>query len=286
MPRLTLGLRKSARGEPRQGRAKAASPRLKWALRLGFAGLAVMLIAAAATLAWTSGWAERRALAVEDGVTALTVEAGFRVEEVLVVGRQTSNPAHLLAALGAGRGDPILAIDLDQSREALLALPWVREATVRRRLPDTILIRIVEREPLALWQHQNRLHLIDRQGVVVPVDNLRPFVALPLVIGEDAPGHVANLLAALDQVPALTDRVSASVRIGARRWDLHLDNGVRVHLPEDGFTPALLRLEEMEQETGLIDRDILAIDLRLGDRVVIQTTPLADERRRLPGENT
>lgn len=278
--------RKPTRSDASARRLKAGSPRLRWALRLSLSGLALAFLVGLGVLAWVSGWADRQVAAVESSLTALSVESGFRVEEVLVTGRQASDPVALLAALGADRGDPILAIDLRQSREDILALPWVREAAVRRRLPDTILIQISEREPLAIWQRETRLHLIDQEGTVVPVPNLRPFVHLPLVIGDDAPRQVADLLAALDTVPTLAGRVTASVRVSARRWDLHLDNGVRVHLPEDGYGAALERLEEMERESGLVDRDILAIDLRLGDRVVIQTSPSAHERRRLPGENT
>lgn len=290
MPRLTPRHRKEARRdsrtETRQRRPKAPSPRLRWALRLSAAGLALVLLAGAAVFAWTSGWLERRVAAVENRVTALTAEAGFRVEEVLVTGRNASDPADLLAALGAGRGDPILAIDLQESREKLLALPWVQDASIRRRLPDTLLIRMDERRPLAIWQNARRLHLLDTGGEVVPVDDLSPYAALPLVIGPDAPAHAGTLLAALEEVPLLAGRVSASVRVGERRWDLHLDNGVRVHLPEQGIGPALRRLAEMERQADLIDRDIRAIDLRLGDRVVIRQAPAAAERRRLPGENT
>lgn len=290
MPRLTPRHRKEARrdnrAETRQRRPKAPSPRLRWALRLSAAGLGLVLLAGAAVFAWTSGWLERRVAAVEDRLTALTAEAGFRVEEVLVTGRNASDPADLLAALGAGRGDPILAIDLRESRENLLALPWVQEGSIRRRLPDTLLIRVEERRPLAIWQNAHRLHLLDTRGEVVPVDDLSPYRTLPLVIGPDAPGHAGALLAVLRDVPDLAARVTGSVRVSERRWDLHLDNGVRVHLPEEGIGPALRRLAEMQQQTDLIDRDIRAIDLRQGDRVVIRQAPAAAERRRLPGENT
>lgn len=293
MPRLTARQRQDGRKESRrESRAETRprrphlSPRLKWALRLSGGGLALVLLAGAAVLAWATGWLDRRVAAIETALTALTVEAGFRVEEVLVTGRRASDPEALLAALGTQRGAPILAIDLQESREAMLALPWVEDATIRRRLPDTLLIRMEERRPLAIWQNARRLHLLDTEGAVVPVDDLSPFRTLPLVVGPDAPGHARELLAALERVPGLAARVSASVRVSERRWDLHLDNGVRVHLPETGFAPALQRLAEMQQQADLIDRDIRAIDLRQGDRVVIRQAPASAERRRLPGENT
>ncbi|NBC31544.1 MAG: FtsQ-type POTRA domain-containing protein [Alphaproteobacteria bacterium] len=293
MPRLTARPRQDGRKEARREarpdarpRRPHLSPRLKWALRLSAGGLVLIALAGAGVLAWATGWLDRRVAAIETAVTDLTVAAGFRVEEVLVTGRRASDPAALLAALGTERGDPILAVDLGAGRAALLALPWVEEASIRRRLPDTLLIRMEERRPLALWQNARRLHLLDTAGAVVPVDDLSPYRTLPLVVGPDAPGHARALLAVLETVPGLAARVSAAVRVGERRWDLHLDNGVRVHLPEEEIGPALRRLADMQQQADLIDRDIRAIDLRLGDRVVIRQAPAAAERRRLPGENT
>src|SRR3546814_9628127 len=68
----------------------------------------------------------------------------------------------LLAALGIGRGEPILRFDPDAAHEAILALPWVKTASVERRLPDTIFVRIEERRPMALWQNERQLKEIGR----------------------------------------------------------------------------------------------------------------------------
>src|SRR3546814_952595 len=107
-----------------------------------------------------------------------------------------------------------------------------------------------------------------------------------MIVGPDAPEHASEFLALVAARPGIADRVEAAVRVSGRRWDLHLANGVDIRLPEDGVAEALDRLSEMAAASTLFERDIIAIDLRLGDRLVIQTSPFAAERRRMPEENT
>ena len=147
-------------------------------------------------------------------------------------------------------------------------------------------MRLEERQPLALWQSDRVLWVIDADGVVLTEDGLEAYAALPLVVGLGAPDHAAPLLEKLASQPAIARRVEAAIRVSERRWDLRLDNGVNVRLPESGIDAALLRLSEIEANNGLLDRDIVAIDLRIGDRLVVQTTPGASQRRHMPEEDT
>ena len=268
------------------GRPRPRPLALALAARYGAIGLAVALIGGATTWGWADGWFARQAAALYDGVLAITADAGFAVRDVLVVGRGKTDRDALLAALAVGRGDPIFAVDPAKAQEAIVALPWVRRAVVERRLPDTILVHLEERRPLAIWQSERRMRVIDADGVVLVGQNLGAFATLPLVVGADAPRHASDLLAQLAAQPDIARRVAAAIRVGGRRWDLRLDNGINVRLPTLDVAVALTHLAAMESAGGLIDRDIVAIDLRIADRLVVQTTPAAGERRRLPGENT
>ncbi len=216
----------------------------------------------------------------------LTAGMGLSVQEVLVYGREATRPIELLAALGIGRGDPILMLDPDVARDRIEGLPWVREAWVQRQLPDTVVVRIEERRPLALWQNEQRLTLIDDEGEVLGDGEVGAFADLPQVVGADAPDHAPQFLPMLAAEPEVAGRVSAAVRIGGRRWDLRLDNGVAVRLPEDDVPLALHRLARLQREEGLFDRDVLAIDLRIADHLVIRTSTQVYERMQLPEENT
>jgi cell division protein FtsQ len=197
-------------------------------------------------------------------------DCGFRVEEVELTGRVHTDPRELLAAAGLGRGDPILAIAPEEIRHRIESLPWVESAGVERRLPGTIAITIVERTPIALWQHNARISMIDRTGANLGAASLEAAPELPMVVGGDAPVHAAELLGLLAVHPEIAKRVQASSWMGSRRWDLKLDNGVEVKLPETGIADALKQLADAEASSRLLERDVLAVDLRLAGKMVVQ----------------
>jgi cell division protein FtsQ len=192
------------------------------------------------------------------------------------------------AALDIGRGDPILGFSPQAARERLETLPWIERAHVERRLPETIHVRIKEREAFAIWQNRGRFAVIDRAGNVVTTDQLGAFVGLPLVVGAGAQEHAADLHDLLAAHDAILSRTQALVRIGERRWNLKLHSGTDVLLPEGHEAPALNRLSELHARHALLDRPLLAIDMRLPDRLVLRPPPAPEpppqqQRRRSAG---
>lgn len=198
---------------------------------------------------------------------------GLTVADIRVEGRETTDRDTILSALAAGPGTPILAVSPARAREQLEALPWVRSAVIERRLPGTLYVRLVERKPLALWQHGGKLELVDREGSVIPVARLDPFAKLPLVVGEGAASHAAELFEMLASDPDLASRVTAAIRVGDRRWNLRIDNAIDVLLPADDTASAWSRLARLERSSAILKREVLTIDLRLLDRLVVRVSP-------------
>ncbi len=278
MRRLSVDTRRARRAP----RARPASPRRRWLRRvllrpavLAVAGgaLALALLVGGGVWLWTSGRVAAMAEALRAGAIAATADAGLVLREVYVTGRVETPREAVLAALGGGRGTPLVTIDPEAARARIEAIGWVRRASVERRFPDTVFIRLVERRPLALWQRKGRLFVIDRDGVVIEGAQPRDFAALPVIVGEDAPANAAGLIAAMATEPNLSARVRAAVRVGGRRWNLRLDNGIDVRLPEDGVAEAWRRLAEFDRRHRLLARNITAVDLRLPDRLVIVRPP-------------
>lgn len=278
---------------------KVASPRRVGRMRrrnrrIAAAALAVVLAAglfgAARFGALPSGAALRQG--TESELFRATAALGLRVEDIRVTGRTTTSRATILDALDAHAGTPILAVSPSRARARLEALPWVRSVSVERELPDVIRVRLVERRPLALWQHDGKIALIDHQGRVIPVRQLDRFSRLLLVVGPHAAPHAATLIAMLKQQPALAPRVNAAVRVDGRRWNLRLDDRVDVLLPENGAAAAWTELARLERTRDILERDVETIDLRLPDRVVVRLTPQpgkkpsAGEKEHVSASNT
>jgi len=219
------------------------------------------------------GSVARAANTIDARLLAIGDRHGLALENVDVVGRQRQSVASILAALDVRRGTPMFDIDLAAAKARLEALPWIRTADVERQLPDTLFIRLTEREPFAFWQRNDALSLIDRDGTVIPTSDIAQYGPRIVLVGDDAPAQAASLVDMLATEPALAHRVNAAVRFGARRWTLRFNTGVDVALPETDAAAAWHRLARLEARDNILERDIVAIDLRLRDRVVVRLAP-------------
>jgi cell division protein FtsQ len=208
------------------------------------------------------------------GVTAF---AGLRVTDVVIQGRANTPEPLLRAAIGVNKGDPILGFSVELARQRIESLSWVKQATVERQLPGTVVVYLEERRPFAIWQNQGKFVLIDRSGQVVANQNVADFRQLPLVVGPGAPPAAAKLVDALTDRPDLQKRIVAAVRVAERRWNLQMTNGTSVMLPEGHAVEAIDRLMQLQQQHELLDRPLAAIDMRLGDRLVVRPRP--DEKK-------
>ena len=251
--------------------------------RTGWArAVAVAMILSATTgggwWLWSGGWLPRIAEQARWTLIAASAEMGLRVEEILVVGRNETSRRALLDAVRLARGAPIMAFGPEDAKRRIEALPWVRLATVKRMLPDTVLLGVVEREAMALWQHKGHFALIDHEGTVIVDRGLERFGGLLVVVGKDAPVHAAALLGMLATQPNLLAQVRTAVRVGGRRWNLQLRSGIDVRLPEENPASAWARLAEYERTNRVLARDVEMLDLRLPDRLIVRRSPRPERR--------
>lgn len=278
--RLRLWLRR------RRGLAKPAALALLGAGALGAVGLGLYIADPAG-----------RVQAVAEGAAEWGLAAGLAVGRLDIAHVENergatpplrTEPELIRAALGVRSGDPILGFSPTEARERLETLPWIERAHVERRLPGTIFVRIKEREAFAIWQHQGRFAVIDREGRIVTTEALGAFAGLPLVVGAGADKHGAALYELLLAHRQILDRTQALVRVGERRWNLRLHSGTDVLLPEGHEAPALNRLSELHARNALLDRPLVAIDMRLPDRLVLRQPPAPEpppQQQRRAGGN-
>lgn len=264
------GTRRSALDNRRPPRSTAT--RL-WLTRFGVTSGALALTLWAGAWFFLSDADSRTANWIRQGVLNATADMGFSVANILVEGRVNADREVLMAVLGVQKGDPLFALDPAAAKAQLERISWVKLAQVERRLPDTIYVGLQERRPLALWQKDKKLRLIDAEGQVLTEDNLKKFSDLVVVIGEDAPQKAPALLGLLAAEPEIAKRVQSASWIGGRRWDMTFADGTLVQLPEEDVGLALRRLAQAHGEDGLLDRDIVSIDLREQGNIIVRTRP-------------
>lgn len=198
--------------------------------------------------------------------------AGFTVKRVDVKGlqRMDSRPVYQIALGQQSMAMPL--VDVHAIRERLLQYGWVKDARVSRRLPDTLVIDIVERTPAALWQDKQRLTLIDSSGVVLDRVRVTQMPDLPLLIGPGANGQARQLDALLGSVATLKPQLASATWIGGRRWDLSFQTGETVALPEgDGAArQALAKFAKIDRSAGLLGRGLVRFDMRVPGKMIVR----------------
>lgn len=217
-----------------------------------------------------------------DVVNDTTAELGFRVSAVRITGQREIDEQDVLDTLSIHSHQSLFLYDAEKARERLSGNPWVSNVSVMKLYPDKLRVILEERVPAALWQKSpaDPVEIVDGEGKVITNRLEARFVKLPRVMGEGAETRVHEITSILDDAPTVQAKVRASMLVSHRRWDLFLDNGVQVMLPEIDPGAAVQELERVETESGLLGRDITVVDLRLADRMVVRLSDGAQEARK------
>ncbi len=199
---------------------------------------------------------------------SLLVAAGFGIDDIKISGEKETSEITVLQKLEVDGS--LISFDAAKAQARLAELPWIDRAVVRKFYPSTLSVEITERKPFALWQRDGNVVVIDRSGTkIVPLEEGR-FAKLPLMVGGGANQTAPDLLGDLLAEPTIVEQMRAAVLVAGRRWDLHLDHGVTVKLPEKHVRQALATLVKLEAEQQLLERDVVVVDMRLPDRVTVR----------------
>ncbi len=248
-------------------------------LPIGAAGLQRLVNWAVALIALVALWlaAQFMGLPAMMGREAalLAGRAGFQVAKVEVRGveRMDEMPVYSLALAEVDRS--MLSVDLAELRGRIMTLGWIKDARVTRRLPDTLIVDIVERQPVAVWQQDGALSLVDAEGAVIERIDERAMPDLPLVVGPDANRRIAAMQRLLDAAPALQPLLAGATWVGDRRWDLTFQSGETLLLPEGEAqaAAALAKFARLDGVNRLLGRGIVRFDMRDPERFVLRLPP-------------
>jgi cell division protein FtsQ len=247
--------------------------------RAGVAATFLVLLGSVGLGVVKGGHVDELASALSDTRNAAANSVGFRIASVIINGRKQLSQDEILAVGGVNGRSSLLFLDAALVRDKLKADPWIADATVLKLYPDRLQIDITERTAFALWQLDGRLSVIADDGAVLESYVTSRFTSLPLVVGAGAQTRAKDFLALLDRYPQVRSVTKAVILVGERRWNLRLNDGLDVRLPENDVGNALATLSKLDQEDRLFSRDITAIDMRLPDRLTVRLSEDAAKAR-------
>jgi cell division protein FtsQ len=247
--------------------------------RAGVAATVLLLLGSAGFGVVKGGHLDEFTTALGDTRNAIANSAGFRITTVAINGRRQLSQDEVLGIGGVNGRSSLLFLDAAVVRDKLKANPWIADATVQKLYPGQLRIDIVERSAFALWQQDGRLSVIADDGAVLEPYVSRRFLSLPLVVGKGAETRARDFLALLARYPQVNSVTKAAIFVGERRWNLRLKDGLDIRLPENEVGNALAALSTLDKDDRLFSRDIVAVDMRLPDRLIVQLSDDAAKAR-------
>jgi len=194
---------------------------------------------------------------------------GYAAQEIRIAGLKRQSAAGVLRAIKVRPNDSLIGFSPATARAILEKVDWVQKAQIRRIYPNQLEIDVIERVPFAIWQRDGEFYVIDKSGSAFTSVEAGDVKNLLVVTGEGAHEKVFDLVNHLEAHLGLRSKIAAAGRIGNRRWNLYLKNGLKVMLPEKGLAQALVRFERLQRDVNVFDKAVASLDLRLGDRIVV-----------------
>jgi cell division protein FtsQ len=205
-------------------------------------------------------------------LSAVSAKAGFAIDNVKITGQSETSETDVLAALDIGQYPSLLTLDLEDAQARIEQLPWVKTASLKKLFPDSVEISISERQPFAVWQHDGKLSLTDRDGKVITDAIDDSYASLPHVVGVGAAEKAADFTALIAPYPQIAAEVHAGILVSENRWTLVLDNGIELMLPADGAAQALATIADLDRTQSLLSREIAVVDMRQPGNLVLRLT--------------
>jgi cell division protein FtsQ len=205
---------------------------------------------------------------------------GFGIESIQINGLVEANSEEIADRIDVGLHTSLLMLNAENARARIAEIPWVADVEVKKVYPDKLVVNLSERHAFALWQEDGQLKVVDQTGTVM-TSILEPQHAdLPLVVGVGANLHAKDAVALINSQPALKARIKAAQFVAERRWNLVTEDGVEIRLPEENPAAALAKVADLDRTKRLLDRDIVSVDMRASDRILVKLSDAAADQRR------
>ncbi len=240
-------------------------------LKIFYVLLVIFLIAAAV---WVLKYDGNKKISefTYNKTTDFFISLGLKIERVEIQGNKIV-PTNLildkiLASLGDVSKKCLILINLDKLEDNITSIGWVEGVEIRRKLPSTLIIKVIERTPKVIWQSKAKVWLADKQGNLLTDKMDRKYIYLPVIIGQDSLKDIPELFKIISSSEKVEKLVSGAYKIGSRRWDISLNNGIKVKLPEKNPITAWKKLEEIQNKNLIFSKKINYIDLRIEGQLV------------------
>jgi len=228
----------------------------------------VVQIAASLSALAGLGWG------VYQGVIFLRTSPRFEVQKLTVSGVKHIAESQILAKAGFDAGANVFRVKLDEVRERVEQLPWVRYALVERVLPDQILIKVVEREPVGLARIRGEVYQFDADGKILD-PNAASGSSFPILDGlrpGDNDGNVIKVEMYRKVIEDIGEASLSEIQISESRevTVVSTSDPLVVSLGGNDFRNRWLKYLSLKSQIQQQYPEAVRIDLRFKNQVIVR----------------
>ena len=236
--------------------------------RLVFYGLPVFLLIIVAAINLTDESRRDQLRAAYDDIYLFVIERPeFMVTLMSITGASDEVMQDIREVVAVDFPVSSFSLDLDHMQSVISGLDPVKHAELRVRSGGVLEVLVTERVPEYLWRRDKGLEVLDVTGAYVKsIGSRLDYPRLPLIAGEGADLQITQVQKLLKAAEPLENRLRGLVFVGERRWDLVLDKGQTLMLPEEGAASTLERIIAMDDAEELLARNVKVVDFRIKNR--------------------
>ena len=191
------------------------------------------------------------------------INNGFKIENVLITGTRNLSDNYIKDIIEIYKDRSIFNIDLSSVYNKIKQNSWVRKVSIERVLPNIIKIKILENQPIAIWQNKKNNKLITANGDIIFDGNVNDFKNdFPIIKGNKSKENISSILEILETNQNFYENIWSLTFINERRWDLHFNQGLVVRLPSKDIKKAWEKIIRLQKNYNVLNLKLTEIDLR------------------------
>ena len=191
------------------------------------------------------------------------IKNGFKIENVLITGTRNLSNNYIKDTIKMYNYGSIFNIDISSIYNKIKQNTWVKKVSIEIVLPNIIKIKILENQPIAIWQNKKNNKLITANGDIIFDGNVNDFKNdFPIIKGNKSKENISSILKILETNQNFYQNIWSLTFINERRWDLHFNQGLVVRLPSKNIKKAWEKIIKLQKNYNVLNLRLTEIDLR------------------------
>lgn len=199
----------------------------------------------------------------------------FPIKTVRIYGLQKMDSQALQKEIHPLVADGFFAVDINKIKETISEFPWVEHVMVRKNWPDQVIVNIIEKKPLAIWNHEK---ILSSEGDIFSPDHIEQFSSLPLMLGPQ--GQQLTMMEKFSKIQEKLNPLQLKIAVLELSpyfvWSIKLHNDIMIML---GQKDILTRVDQFVKVypkiVGNYSKKVDYIDLRYTNGIAVRMKPNA-----------